>query len=64
MSEEVVKKNVDEYSSTLCDSLVNKMFITDYHSGYPVDQDLDILCQVYPEMYPCFYINIHIFNRE
>lgn len=57
-SEEEIKKNVDEYSSALCDCLSHRLFITDYHSGYPVDQDLDIICQVYPEMdsVKCDYI--------
>lgn len=58
LSEEEVKRNVDEYYSTFCDCLTNRLFIADYHSGYPVDQDLDILCQLYPGMdsVKCDYI--------
>ncbi|PSN41849.1 hypothetical protein C0J52_16232 [Blattella germanica] len=50
LTEAIVKKNVDDYVGILTECLSEKVFITDYHSAYPVDQDLDTLSQLCPEM--------------
>jgi hypothetical protein len=40
----------------LTECLSEKVFIRDYHSAYPIDQDLDAMSQVCPEMYPLYKI--------
>lgn len=36
----------------MMDGLSEKMLIKDYHSCYPVHDDLEMLRQAYPDMYP------------
>ncbi|XP_067006114.2 activating signal cointegrator 1 complex subunit 2 isoform X3 [Anabrus simplex] len=45
-----VKAIVDDYVSVLSDCLGDKRFVRDYHKKYPLDQDLDMLAQLCPEM--------------
>jgi len=52
ITEAEVKRYVDEYVRVLTECLTERIFICDYHSAYPVDQDLDTMSQVCPEMYP------------
>lgn len=52
MSEVNIKKLADEYTTVLSDCLADRMFIRDYQLAYPVENDLDVLAQVCPEMYP------------
>jgi hypothetical protein len=52
ITETEVKSYVDDYVGVLTECLTEKMFICDYHSTYPIDQDLDAMSQVCPEMYP------------
>ncbi|PNF14341.1 hypothetical protein B7P43_G05576 [Cryptotermes secundus] len=51
-TEAEVKRYVDDYVGVLTECLTEKMFIRDYHSLYPIDEDLDAMSQVCPEM--CF----------
>ncbi|KAJ9593726.1 hypothetical protein L9F63_014699, partial [Diploptera punctata] len=50
LTEAEAKRNVDDYVGVLTECLSEKVFIRDYHSIYPVDQDLDAMSQVCPEM--------------
>lgn len=50
ITEDEVKRYVDDYVGVLTECLTEKVFICDYHSAYPVDQDLDTMSQVCPEM--------------
>jgi hypothetical protein len=52
ITEAEVKRYVDDYVGVLTECLTEKVFIRDYHSLYPIDQDLDAMSQVCPEMYP------------
>jgi activating signal cointegrator complex subunit 2 len=52
ITEAEVKRCVDDYVGVLTECLTEKVFIRDYHSSYPIDQDLDAMSQVCPEMYP------------
>jgi hypothetical protein len=52
ITEVEVKQYVDDYVGVLTECLAEKVFICDYHSAYPIDQDLDTMSQVCPEMYP------------
>jgi hypothetical protein len=56
VTEAEVKRHVDDYVGVLTECLSEKVFIHDYHSAYPVDQDLDAMSQVCPEMYPLYKI--------
>lgn len=51
IAEAEVKRHVDDYVGVLTECLTEKVFIRDYHSLYPIDQDLDAMSQVCPEMY-------------
>ncbi|XP_021932791.1 activating signal cointegrator 1 complex subunit 2 isoform X2 [Zootermopsis nevadensis] len=50
VTEAEVKRHVDDYVGVLSECLSEKMFIHDYHLAYPIDQDLDAMSQVCPEM--------------
>ncbi|XP_077298373.1 activating signal cointegrator 1 complex subunit 2 isoform X2 [Arctopsyche grandis] len=52
LSGEKVEENVSVYLTILTDSLSEKAFVKDYNAMYPVDVDLDILCQAYTDMDP------------
>jgi len=54
ITEVEVKRYVDDYVGVLTECLTENIFICDYHSAYPVDQDLDTMSQVCPEMYPLY----------
>ncbi|RZF34011.1 hypothetical protein LSTR_LSTR012356 [Laodelphax striatellus] len=45
-----IKVYIEDFISTLSEFLADKLFIQDYHKAHPVDQDLDILSQVYPQL--------------
>ncbi|GFG31805.1 hypothetical protein Cfor_04242 [Coptotermes formosanus] len=50
ITEAEVRRYVDDYVGVLTECLTEKVFVCDYHSAYPVDQDLDTMSQVCPEM--------------
>jgi hypothetical protein len=51
-TEAEVKRCVNDYVEVLTECLTEKVFIRDYHSLYPIDEDLDAMSQVCAEMYP------------
>jgi hypothetical protein len=64
ITEVEVKRYVDDYLGVLTECLTDKIFIHDYHSAYPVDQDLDTMSQVCPEMYPLYRLMKSVTNLE
>lgn len=57
-SETEVKNRAENYLDLISHGLAEKEFITDYHRFYPVDDDLEILSQVCPEVYPFILLKI------
>ena len=56
ITEVEVKRYVDDFVGVPTECLTEKVFICDYHSAYPVDQDLDTMSQVCPETYPLYRV--------
>lgn len=52
LSEEEIKGCVDNFLAVLSEFLADKVFIQDYNKVYPVDNDLSMLSQICPELYP------------
>lgn len=51
--EELLKFNAESFLNVISECLnTSKSFMNDYQKTYPLEQDLDVLSQVYPEMYP------------
>jgi hypothetical protein len=48
----------------LTECLTEKVFICDYHSAYPVGEDLDAVSQVCPEMYPLYRMIEILYDTE
>lgn len=48
--EELLKYNAESFLSVIKDCLCSKVFMIDYQKTYPLEQDLDVLAQVYPEI--------------
>ncbi|XP_033215315.1 activating signal cointegrator 1 complex subunit 2 isoform X2 [Belonocnema kinseyi] len=49
-SETDVKNQAENYLNLISHAIAEKEFITDYHRFYPVDDDMEILSQVCPEV--------------
>lgn len=45
-----ISNHVEEFLSVMMDGLSEKLLIKDYHSCYPVNEDLEMLRQVYPDI--------------
>lgn len=59
MSEEELKKSVDDYMTMLTDCLSEQIFVRDYNAVYGIDNDLDTIAQISPDLYP--FSNTHCF---
>lgn len=58
MSDNELKKSVDEYLTMLTDCLSEQTFVRDYNAVYGIDNDLDTIAQISPELYPSPFILI------
>lgn len=52
ISEAEIKERVDDFINLLANASSEKEFITDYDRFYPVQQDLMMLLNICPELYP------------
>lgn len=50
MSEEDLKKSVDNYMTMLTDCLSEQTFVRDYNAVYGIDNDLDTIAQISPDL--------------
>ncbi|XP_034256178.1 activating signal cointegrator 1 complex subunit 2 isoform X2 [Thrips palmi] len=50
MSEEELKKSVDDYMTMLTDCLSEQTFVRDYNAVYGIDNDLDTIAQISPDL--------------
>jgi len=65
ITESEIREYVDEYLDLLMNATSEKEFIIDYHQFYPINFDLEIVSNLYPEMYPFlknyYYMTHNIF---
>ncbi len=52
MTEDELKCNVDDYLTMLTDCLSEQIFVRDYNAVYGIDNDLDTIAQISPDLYP------------
>lgn len=50
MTEDELKKSVDEYLTMLTDCLSEQIFVRDYNAVYGIDNDLDTIAQISPDL--------------
>ncbi|KAL0102701.1 hypothetical protein PUN28_018189 [Cardiocondyla obscurior] len=50
ISENEIRNCIDEYFNSLINAISEKEFIIDYHQFYPIDNDLQTVARLYPEI--------------
>ncbi|KAG6439051.1 hypothetical protein O3G_MSEX000442, partial [Manduca sexta] len=55
-----VASHVEDFLSVMMEGLSERLLIKDYHSSYPVHEDLEMLRQAYPDMYPFYTDNFRV----
>lgn len=52
MNDDELKQTVDDYLTMLTDCLSEQTFVRDYNAVYGIENDLDTIAQISPDLYP------------